>query len=70
MGANKQQGNGVKMSRRWFVLCDGAGFGVFPLPNVSLGEPTAGAPVGVKTEPTEIDRDTLLLVQSRQQYQK
>lgn len=44
MGANEQQGNGVKVSRRWLALSDAGGLGVLPLPDVPLGEPTAVAP--------------------------
>ena len=41
MGANQQQGYGVKVSRGRFPLA-GARLGVFPVGHVSLGQPTAG----------------------------
>lgn len=53
------------MSRRWFALSDdGGGLGVFPLPNVPLVEPTAGGAQRSATQPTEIDQDTQVLVES------
>lgn len=69
MGANEQQGNGVKVSWRWFVLCQGASLKVLPVPNVSLGQPTAGAPIRLKENGQRQIRNTEVLVQSRSKWE-